>query len=122
MASAHVADETATEADRTIAATIEAFMAYRRVSQEPVAKAAGLTQPQLSRRLRCHTGFRASEVAAIARFLNVSVGQLYDGFQSTPQTRSMLAAVVGEPGEQAELALEFADEPFTQPEAFATAS
>lgn len=54
-------------------------MAYNRLHQGDVARAAGLTQPQLSRRLRGHTEFKAAEVAKIADHLGVKVADLYEG-------------------------------------------
>lgn len=76
-------DDAVSTADATIAKSIDAWMAYRRVNQGEVAAAAGLTQPQLSRRLNGHTDFKASEVAAIAAFLDVAVGRLYEGLSDS---------------------------------------
>ncbi len=79
MALTHTEPTPSDGADQTIARSIEAWMAYKRLHQADVARSAGLTQPQLSRRLRGHTEFKASEVAAIAAHLGVKVGDLYDG-------------------------------------------
>lgn len=63
--------------DTSVAANIRAELARRRVSARTAAAELGLTQSALSRRLRGHVDFSASEVQTIATFLGVAVSSLY---------------------------------------------
>lgn len=85
--------------DQTVAQTIKAVMAYRRIHQESLAAAVGMTQPQLSRRLGGHTPFKVEEVAAIAKFLNVPVGRLFEGVDSAFGYKPDFSVVAETPGQ-----------------------
>lgn len=60
-----------------IASEVRAILARDNISKGSVAKAAGLTPSQFSRRLLGHIPFSADEVAAVAAALGVTVGSLY---------------------------------------------
>lgn len=60
-----------------IAAEVRAELARRRLIAGNIAKAAGLTPSQFSRRLHGHIPFSADEVAAIAKAIGVPVSVLY---------------------------------------------
>lgn len=60
-----------------IAAEVRAEIARRQLVAANVAKDAGLTPSQFSRRLHGHINFSADEVAAIAKSIGVPVSSLY---------------------------------------------
>lgn len=60
-------------------ANVRAEMARRGVSQTTLAAVLGVTQPQVSARLRGIVPFNVNELHAVAAFLDVSVGDLLDG-------------------------------------------
>jgi predicted XRE-type DNA-binding protein len=52
-------------------------MARQRVSHKQVAEWLGISQPQISRRLRCEIPFRTTELETIAERLAVPVTQFF---------------------------------------------
>lgn len=61
-----------------VPANIRAEVARRGVSQSALAAALNLTQSAVSRRLSGAVEFSASELAAIAQFLNVPVSAFFE--------------------------------------------
>ena len=58
---------------------MRAEMARRRITQTVVAEALGLSQTQVSARLRGRVPFDVNEITTIARLLDVDVPTLLDG-------------------------------------------
>lgn len=65
--------------DAIVSASVKAICELRRADKVVVAHAASLSKDQLYDRLRGDTYWRASEVAAIARYFHIRIGDLYDG-------------------------------------------
>ncbi len=59
-----------------VAASVRAEMARRRVTQSDVAKALGMKQTAVSRRLTGQVPFDVNELTAVAAFLGVPVAAL----------------------------------------------
>lgn len=77
---------TGSDADDTIRQTVRALMKGRSLRVEDLAPRVGMSAATLYRRLGSKgskEAFKAGEVASIARVLNVSVAQLYDGLGGT---------------------------------------
>ena len=73
-------------ADDTIRRTIDALIKGKGLSPDAVASAAHMSRSTFFYKMGGHgadRAFKAGEVAEIARFLGVSVGQLYDGLGGT---------------------------------------
>jgi transcriptional regulator with XRE-family HTH domain len=62
---------------QAIAAEARATIARQNVPQARVAEALGLTRSQFSRRINGHIEFSASEIATMADFLGVPVGEFF---------------------------------------------
>lgn len=62
-----------------VAATARAEVARRRVSQEKLAHALGVSQGAVSRRLLGHVGFSLSELEKTAELLEIPVEELLLG-------------------------------------------
>lgn len=67
---------TRTTSSRTVAANVRAEKARRNVSTTQLAEGIGLGRVALSRRLNGHAQWTIDEIAAIARFLDVSIDSL----------------------------------------------
>lgn len=76
-ARAATANEPLDDDSRMIAATVRALSGARNLTAAEVAIGIGMNKSTYHRRL--HGGFTASDVAKLARFFNVPVGDLYDG-------------------------------------------
>lgn len=73
-------------ADDTVRRTIKGVAEGKGFTPDQVALAAGMSRSAYFRKISGHgsiQAFKAGEVAAIAQFLGVSVGQLYDGLGGT---------------------------------------
>lgn len=62
-----------------VGANVKAEMARRGVSQTTLAAVLGVTQPQVSARLRGVVAFNVNELHAVADFLGVPIEALLDG-------------------------------------------
>lgn len=74
------------DADDTVRHTVKALMSGRGVSAETVAPGVGMTVATLYRRLGgkgATQAFKAGEVASLARYFDVPVGQIYNGLGGT---------------------------------------
>jgi len=60
-----------------VAAEVRAAMGRKRISGLQLARACGLTQSAMSRRITGHTPFDVNEIAAVAAELGVEVGSLF---------------------------------------------
>lgn len=60
----------------TVGATVRAELARRRIKQRQVAEVLGIAQTQVSRRLDGTVAFNVDELAAVAKFLDMSVAEL----------------------------------------------
>ena len=58
------------------------MLARERTKQSDVAEALGLSRSQLSRRLSGKISFSAEEIARLAKFAGVPVGQFFEGSAS----------------------------------------
>lgn len=67
---------------QTIAAEARAVLARERTKQSDVAEALGLSRSQLSRRLSGQISFSAEEIAHLAQFAGVPVGQFFGAVAS----------------------------------------
>ena len=67
-----------------VAAEVRAVLARKRSSQRQLAKALGLTQPVIWRRLQGDMQFRVDELQAVAEFVEVPVSTLFPGDAATP--------------------------------------
>jgi len=65
-----------TAISETIAATIRAELARRKLTQEGLAAALGLSQPNVSRRLAGATPWNVEELAAVADLFGMEVRDL----------------------------------------------
>lgn len=63
-------------ADTEIAAAVRAALARKMVSQRQLASHISITETALSRRLRGKVPFLASELAAVAEYLDISQAEL----------------------------------------------
>lgn len=59
-----------------VAANVRAEMARRKISQRALAEKAGISQPQIYRRLRGELAFDVDELGAIANALGIDVRAL----------------------------------------------
>lgn len=75
---------------QAIAAEVRAILARERISKMSVAKAAGLTSSQFSRRLQGRIPFSADEVASVAKALGVTVASLYGEDPESVQQKVIL--------------------------------
>lgn len=60
-------------------ANVKAEMARRGITQTDLASALGITQPQVSARLRGRVAFDVNELHAVSAFLGVPVATLLEG-------------------------------------------
>ena len=60
----------------TIAGEVRAALARHQKTQDDLARVLGIVQPAVSVRLAGSRSFRAEEIAAIARWLDIPVSQL----------------------------------------------
>ena len=67
-----------------LAEEARAVLARRRVTQASAARAIGLSQPAISRRLSGTIPFSAAEIAALAEFVGVPVSTFYGETPTTP--------------------------------------
>lgn len=65
------------DAPARVSGAVRAEMARARFSQQRIADALGLSQAAVSRRLTGEVPFSATELAVVAKLLNVRVGTLY---------------------------------------------
>ena len=65
-------------ANATVAANIRAALAYRALTQARLAGHLGLSEMALSRRMKSSAEFTTSEVAAVARYFNMTPGDLFE--------------------------------------------
>lgn len=73
-------------ADDTIRRTIHALVKGKQLRPDDVAQAAGMSRSAYFRKMSgqgSEAAFKAGEVAAIARFLGVPIGDLYSGLGGT---------------------------------------
>ena len=63
---------------RGASATIRALMHQRRVRQQDLGRVLGLSQPQVSQRLSGRTEWSERELRAVATYLEVPVGDLFE--------------------------------------------
>ena len=67
-----------------VAAEVRAVLARKRISQRQLAKALGLTQPVIWRRLRGDVQFSVDELQAVAEFVEVPVSTFFPVDAATP--------------------------------------
>ena len=77
---------------------VRAEMARRGVSQTALGAAIGLSQTALYRRLASKTSFTVDQIIAIAKHLDVEVGDLIDSSDDSPADSPALAT--GDPHDQ----------------------
>ena len=65
-------------ANATVASNIRAGLAYAGVSQAQLAAHLGIGAMALSRRMTSATEFTSSEIVAVANYLDVEPGKLFD--------------------------------------------
>lgn len=64
--------------DQALSATIRSYLAYRQAKQSDLAVALGISQPQVSARMRGEVRWTVSELYTVANFLGVTPGSLLD--------------------------------------------
>lgn len=64
--------------DQALSATIRSYLAYRQAKQSDLAAALGISQPQVSARMRGEVRWTVAELYAVADFLGVTPGSLLD--------------------------------------------
>ena len=77
---------TGDQTDETVRRTVRALIEGRGLSRDDAASLAGIDRATLYRRLAgkgSQQAFKAGEVAALARVLNVKVSDLYEGLGGT---------------------------------------
>jgi len=69
-----------------VAAEVRAVLARKRISQRQLAKALGLTQPVIWRRLRGDVQFSVDELQAVAEFVEVPITTFFPVDTTTAAT------------------------------------
>ncbi len=64
--------------NETIAANIRGLLGYRGKTQADLARGLGLSEMSLSRRMKSRAEFTSSEIVAVADYLHVAPGDLFD--------------------------------------------